>query len=209
MLFRSIIESALKKLDVIPRQVLVEVFLAEVSLSDDLSFGIEWYIKARNNTTGQLNLGGLPPTAADVAKVPLTTPVLQLINLSGGQVRAVLNALGQDGKTQVLATPHIMVLDNQKAQFKVGDRISVQTQSQTAVGTSSALVSTFQYLETGILLAVTPRINSGGQVTIEVNQEVSVPDSTSISGSNPNPTVNSRSAQTTVVVASGDRKSVV
>ena len=58
--------------------------------------------------------------------------------------------------------------------------------------------------ETGILLAVTPRINSGGQVTLDVNQEVSVPDQTTVSATNPNPTVNSRSAQTTVVVASGE-----
>jgi general secretion pathway protein D len=97
----------------------------------------------------------------------------------------------------------VMVLDNQKAQIKVGDRISVQTQTQTGVSTGSGVLNSFQYLETGILLAVTPRINSGGLVTLEVNQEVSVPASDA-TAANPNPTVNSRSAQTTVVVASGE-----
>jgi general secretion pathway protein D len=97
-----------------------------------------------------------------------------------------------------------MVLDNKKAQIKVGDRISVQTSAQTGVSTGTGVLNSFQYLETGILLAVTPRINSGGQVTLDVNQEVSVPDLTTISAANPNPTVNSRSAQTTVVVASGE-----
>src|SRR5262249_40928607 len=128
----------------------------------------------------------------------------QLVNLAGGEVRAVLNALGQDGRSQVLATPQIMVLDNQKAQIKVGDRISVQTQTQTGVSTGTGVLNSFQYLETGILLAVTPRINSGGQVTLEISQEVSVPDAKSISATNPNPTVNSRSAQTSVVVGSGE-----
>ncbi len=200
----EIIEGALKKLDVIPRQVLVEVMLAEVTLSDDLSLGLEWFIHTRNNTSGQLNLGGLPSTAANVTGVPLSTPVFQLVNLAGGEVRAVLNTLGKDGRAQTLASPQIMVLDNQKAQIKVGDRISVQTQTQTGVSTGTGVLNSFQYLETGILLAVTPRINSGGQVTLDVNQEVSVPDLTTISSANPNPTVNSRSAQTTVVVSSGE-----
>jgi general secretion pathway protein D len=125
--------------------------------------------------------------------------------LSGaGNIRAVLNALGRDGKAQVLATPQIMVLDNQKAQIKVGNRISVQTQAQTGVGTTSGVLNSFQYLETGILLAVTPRINSGGLVTLEVNQEVSVPGDIPANSANPNPPVNARSAQTTVVVGSGE-----
>ncbi|APV49631.1 type II secretion system protein GspD [Betaproteobacteria bacterium GR16-43] len=207
----EVIESALRKLDVIPRQVLVEVFLAEVSLTDDLKFGIEWFINGRSNssTTGQINLGGLPPlTSAGVppgVPVPISPPVFQLVSLSGTAVRAVLNSLGQDGRSQVLASPQIMVLDNQKAQIKVGDRISVQTSQQSGVSTGTGVLSQFQYIETGILLTVTPRINSGGQVTLDINQEVSVADpNTGNTAANPNPNVNSRSAQTTVVVASGD-----
>jgi general secretion pathway protein D len=196
------IENALRQLDVVPRQVLVEVMLAEVTLTDNLSLGLEYYIHTRNNTSGALNLGGLG-TAGPTGPVPQTTG-LQLINFSGTQVRAVLNALGQDSKARVLASPQIMVLDNQKAQIKIGDRISVQTQAQTGVSTGTGVLNSFQYLETGVLLAVTPRINSGGLVTLDVNQEVSVADPRSVSPSNPNPNVNSRSAQTTVVVASGE-----
>ncbi len=196
------IENALRQLDVVPRQVLVEVMLAEVTLQDNLSFGLEYYIRARNNTNGALNLGGLG-TGGPTGTVPAFNG-LQLVNFSGTEVRAVLNALGQDGKSRVLASPQIMVLDNQKAQIKVGDRISVQTQTQTGVSTGTGVLNSFQYLETGILLAVTPRINSGGLVTLDVNQEVSVPDANSVSSVNPNPTVNSRSAQTSVVVASGE-----
>ncbi|HET7595324.1 MAG TPA: type II secretion system secretin GspD [Burkholderiales bacterium] len=196
------IENALRQLDVVPRQVLVEVMLAEVTLTDELRMGLEYYIHTRNNTSGSLNVGGLG-TAGPTGPVPPFNG-LQLINFAGGEVRAVLNALGTDGKARVLASPQIMVLDNQKAQIKVGDRISVQTQAQTGVSTGTGVLNSFQYLETGILLAVTPRINSGGLVTLDVNQEVSVPDPNSVSANNPNPTVNSRSAQTSVVVASGE-----
>ncbi len=198
----EVIESAIRKLDVIPRQVLVEVMLAEVTLSDNFDFGIDWFVTLNNSTSGQLSLGGLPalPTGTVVPRTGFN-----LVQLSGaGNIRAVLNALGRDGKAQVLATPQIMVLDNQKAQIKVGNRISVQTQAQTGVGTTSGVLNSFQYLETGILLAVTPRINSGGLVTLEVNQEVSVPGDLPANSANPNPPVNSRSAQTTVVVASGE-----
>ena len=201
----DVIESAIRKLDVIPRQVLVEVLLAEVLLTDDFSFGVGWFFSGKDNVAGRLT-GGLLPTAPGGTVPTSETPgLLQVIQrTAAGDVRAALTALGKDSKAQVLASPHVMVLDNQKAQIKVGDRISVQTQAQTGVSTGSGVLNSFQYLETGILLAVTPRINSGGLVTLEVNQEVSVPDPGSTSANNPNPSVNSRSAQTTVVVASGE-----
>ncbi len=200
----EIIESALVKLDVIPRQVLVEVTIAEVTLSDDLKFGVDWFLTGRSVgeasvTSGSLNLGGLPTTPTGA--VPGFSG-LQLINSLGGDVRAVLNALGKDGRLQVLATPQLMVLDNQKAQIKIGDRISVQTQQQTVSGTTNGLINSFQYIETGILLSVTPRINSGGQVTLEVSQEVSVPGAASVAGANPD--ISQRTATTTVVVGSGE-----
>src|SRR5207342_1797306 len=121
--------------------------------------------------------------------------------------RAVLQTLGQDGRARILASPQIMVLDNEKAEIKVGDRISVQTQSQTGVSTGTGVVNSFQYLETGVLLAVTPRINSGGMVTLEINQEVSQPDRGSITALNPNPDVATRNAKTSVQV--GTWESVV
>lgn len=200
----EIIESALVKLDVLPRQVLVEVTVAEVTLSDDLQFGVDWFLTPHTRgdgsiTSGSLNLGGLPTTPTGA--VPAFTG-LQLINRLGGDVRGVLNALGKDGRLQVLATPQLMVLDNQKAQIKIGDRISVNTQQQTVAGTTTGIINSFQYLETGILLTVTPRINSGGQVTLDVNQEVSVPGPRGTNGENPD--IAQRSANTVVTVASGD-----
>jgi len=207
----EVILNALKQLDVTRREVLVEVLLAEVTLSDNLNYGIDWYLRTRNNTVGSLNAGG---GLSDVASGGVGTSVtglpptnfsgLQLINLSGTEVRAVLRAFGGDGKTKILASPQIMVLDNEKAEIKVGDRISVQTAQQTGVSTGTGVVNSFQYLETGILLAVTPRINSGGTVTLEINQEVSQPVANSATAANPNPNVSTRNAKTTVVVANGE-----
>ena len=199
----NVIEDALRRLDVVRRQVLVEVLLAEVTLSDDLQFGMDWYLRTHNNLTGSLNQGGLSRTSRALADVPGFSG-LQLISLTGDQVRAVLNTLGADGRTQILASPQVMVLDNEKAEIKVGDRISVQTQTQTGVSTGTGVLNSFQYLETGILLAVTPRINSGGMVTLEVNQEVSEADPSSVTATNPNPNVSTRNAKTSVQVASGE-----
>jgi general secretion pathway protein D len=203
----EIITNALKQLDVVRRQVLVEVTLAEVELVDDLQYGLSYFIFARNRIQGVQGQQALPPLGPTVAQgntVPGFAPGLQLINFAAsGDVRAVLNMLGSDKRSKILASPHIMVLDNEKAEIKAGTRISVQTQAQTGVNTTGGVLNSFQYLETGILLAVTPRINSGGLVTLEINQEVSAPSSTPTS-TNPNPDVSTRNAKTSVVVASGE-----
>jgi general secretion pathway protein D len=205
------VESALRRLDMVRRQVLVEVLLAEVTLSDDLSLGLNYFINTRNHTIGSVNVptgsattGGLPPGGSLLSATNLVPAFngLQLINFTGGEVRAVLNSLGSDGRTTILATPNIMVLDNEKAEIKVGTRISVQTQAQTGVSTGTGVINSYQYLDTGILLDVTPRINSGGMVTLEINQEVSEP--LTAGAGNPNPDVATRNAKTSVQVASGE-----
>ncbi len=214
------IRSALRQLDVPRRQVLVEVLVAEVTLTDELKFGIEWFINANNFTMGALrNAGGdsgilpraLPQlpglgTATDPrgtvtgATIPLVpaTGGLQLINMVGTDIRAVLQALGQDGRARVESAPKLLVLDNAKGIVNVGTRISVETGSTTSTGGST--VTSRQYIDTGVLLTVTPRINAGGRVTLEVNQEVSSAGATSGN----NPPINTRKAQTTVNVGSGE-----
>jgi general secretion pathway protein D len=93
-----------------------------------------------------------------------------------------------------------LVLDNEKGVVNVGTRISVETGSSTGTGTGGNIVTTRQYIDTGVLLNVTPRINAGGRVTLDVNQEVSSAGATSGS----NPPINTRKAQTVVNVASGE-----
>ena len=208
------IQSALRQLDVPRRQVSVEVLVAEVQLTDELKFGIEWFINSRNNTVGALrnpgtsgSLPGVLPalpglgTATSARSLIASTPGLQLINVVGTDIRAVLQALGTDGRSKIVSTPRIMVLDNEKASINVGQQISVDTGSSTGTGTGGNVVTTRQYLSTGVILTVTPRINSGGRVTLDVNQEVSAP--TGASGT-ANPTIATRKAQTVVTVGSGE-----
>ncbi len=202
------IQTALKQLDVPRRQVSVEVLIAEVTLTDDLKFGIEWFINARNNTVGTLrNLGTSLPvtpglgTATDPRSLVATAPGLQLINVVAGDMRATLQALGTDGRATVLSAPRVMVLDNEKASINVGDQISIDTGTSQGTGTGGNTVVTRQYLPTGIILTVTPRINAGGRVTLEVNQEVSTAGAASGGG---NPPIATRKAQTTINVGSGE-----
>ena len=205
------IEIALKQLDVPRRQVLVEVLVASVALEDNLSFGIEWFINARNGTVGALRngSGALPPTP----KVPTVTGDLtkyvdprsyvkqlgglQLINVLNNDIRATLQALGSDSRVTVMSSPKVMVLDNEKAIINVGQKISVETGTSTT-GTAGGVVSSRQYIDTGVLLTVTPRINAGGMVELDINQEISSPSSDSA-----NPSIDSTKASTKVSVPSG------
>lgn len=193
------IEEAVKKLDVVARQVLVEVTVAEVILTGELKYGLEWYFNNANNISGQLtNAGALAPTIGAVApKQPFTA----IWSGPGGNVKAVLSALAADSKLNILSSPHIMVTDNQAAQIKVGD--SVPIAGTTTVTTSGTPITSVQYVDTGILLEVRPHINAGGLVTMEIKQEVSDPAPTTTSGL-VSPTINKRSAQSIVAVQSGE-----
>ena len=213
------IQTALKQLDVPRRQVSVEVLIAEVTLTDELKFGLEWFINERytnaGNTVGGLRNpsggtgilpGVLPITpglgaAIDPRTLISATPGLQLLNVLGGDIRATLQALGTDGRATVLSAPRVMVLDNEKASINVGDQISIDTGTSQGTGTGGTTLTTRQYLPTGIILTVTPRINAGGRVTLEVNQEVSSAGAVSGGG---NPPISTRKAQTTINVGSGE-----
>src|SRR5205085_12469546 len=117
----DVIIGALKQLDVVRRQVLVEVLLAEVTLTDNLSLGLNYFLNTRNNTRGTVDTGLLPRTGASTTGSGVFDPTaavaaasgLTLINFVGSEVRAVLNSLGSDSKVKVLASPQIMVLDNE------------------------------------------------------------------------------------------------
>jgi len=211
----SIIEQALRKLDVPSRQVMIDVTIAEVKLTDTLSFGIDWVFKGGNNGSGA---GGMfiqnkpfnpgvtvPTTAAGAAASGLAIAAQgfsYLINNSNfpGGVQAVLTLLDTYGTTKVVANPHIAALDNQKATIKAGNRIPVT--QQTLVGsTVNAVTTTSQYIDTGVLLQVTPHINAGGLVTLDVQAEVSSPGTPANPGEAP--PIDTRSVQTLLAVPSG------
>jgi general secretion pathway protein D len=202
------IEEAIKRLDVVPRQVLVEVTIAEVTLSGELSYGLEWFFNHNSSVSGMLfnansNIRTLPsdPLGAVVPRLPFSA----VWRGSGGNINAVLSALASNTKLNVLSSPHIMVTDNQVAKINVGSSVPVQGQSTLTGGTNSTAITTsVVYVDTGVVLSVRPRINAGGLVTLDISQEVSdVQTGVTTAGLN-SPTINKRSAQTTVAVQSGD-----
>jgi len=197
----EIIVNAVRKLDVVPRQVLIEVTIAEVTLSDEFSFGLEWYFNNHAKGKGFLDTG-----AAGITQL---APGFSYAWLDpAGSIKAVLNALAANSKLNIISSPHIMVSDNHTAKIQVGDRVPTVSQTQalataiTTVGTTG-VISSVQYLDTGIMLSVTPHINAGGLVTMDISQEVSNAVKTVTSGID-SPTISKRSAQSTVTVQAGD-----
>ena len=208
----KIISRILKELDIMPRQVLCEVLVAEVTLTDQLKYGIEF------------TLGGSPPhrtTDTSGSTTPTTvsaTTGSTSFTATGGfsfalndifnKVKGLVNVLAAEGRVQILASPQIMAANNQEARIQIGSDVPTLTsQSVPLVSqTTSFQTSTVQYRSTGIILSVKPQINANGLVTLDIAQEVSDVDTTSstVAGS-PNFTV--RSAKTTLTTA--DNQSVV
>jgi general secretion pathway protein D len=193
------VEAALRRLDVSPQQVLIEATIAEITLKGDLKYGMEWFFTNQlgdKQGIGQLDLG----TAGIGAIVPGFS--YQIVDKAGA-VRAVLNALADDSRLNVISSPSLMVLNNQTASIDVGDEVPIVTQQQqSTVGTSSPIVNNIEYRNTGVLLSVTPRVNVGGLVTMDVEQEVSQVSTESEAGSL-TPTTSKRSITTSVAVQSG------
>jgi len=212
----TVIEAALKKLDVPARQVAIEVTIASVTLTDELDFGVEWLFKggapSGRGAGGLLTRStpfnpGIPPpaggTSPGLGLAQGFTYIIQNANFPGG-VQAVLRLLDTYGDTKVVANPHLAALDNQKATIKAGNKIPINQQSFVGSGTNTTtnvVTTTSQYIDTGVLLQVTPHINSGGLITLDVQAEVSDPGPVANSGDAP--PINTRSVQTIVNVQSG------
>jgi general secretion pathway protein D len=119
-----------------------------------------------------------------------------------GGVQAAVTAFEASGHGRVVANPHVAALDNQKATIKVGDRLPINQQTIVS-GTSNAVTTTAQYIDTGVLVSVTPHINAGGLVTLDMSAEVSNPPANFDATSGVAPPVNTRSVQTMLNVQSG------
>ncbi len=172
----SFIEETLKKIDTMPRQVVIEGLIAQVTLTDNWNFGISWSLQNLNVKSLSGNMTSLPTGGALDAS---TGKGFTFVATDPGNiVRAKLTAALLNSKGKVLAAPHILVLDNREARIQVGSQIPLATSSTTYVaGTTSdntiPTTSTIQYKDIGIILKVKPQINDSGLVSIELSQEIS------------------------------------
>jgi len=189
------IEATLKRLDITPLQVLIEVTIAEVTLSDDLRYGLQWFFQSGDSTVSFSTLSS--------GVVAGAFPGFSYL-FSGSDARVVLNALTEITDVRVISSPQLMVLDNQSARLQVGDQVPIATQSSVTVSDPDApIVNSIQFRDTGVILEVTPRVNASGLVVLDVLQEVSDVIETTTSDID-SPTIQQRSIESTVAVQSGD-----
>ena len=202
------IEAMLHKVDILPLQVRIDAVIAEVTLNDNLQYGTQFFFKA-----GGLN-SLLSNTAQSTATTPTLTPSQVSLNMSfpgffigghglGGAPFAI-NALQAVTQVNVLSSPELLVLDNQPARLQVGNVVPYLSQSsQSTITANAPIVNSVNYQQTGVVMEVTPRVNSGGLVTLDVQQDVSeVSGIVTTPGLN-SPTFNDRNVSSRVVVQDG------
>ena len=189
------IEATIRRLDVSPRQVLIEATIAEVTLSDGLTYGVRWFLE---NTDWELGVNAPVPENASGAGLAFA------FFDESSDVTAFFDTLATQSDVKFLSTPQVMVLDNQTANIRVGDQIPVTTRSsQSTTNPDAPIVTEVQFRDTGTLLTVTPRINAGGQITLEISQEVSIPGASPAIGGGGNVSIAQRTINSSVIVQSG------
>ncbi|HKW93644.1 MAG TPA: secretin N-terminal domain-containing protein, partial [Methylomirabilota bacterium] len=199
------IEETIKKLDKMPRQVLIEVMAAEVTLTDDTKLGIEWAVRSGRFDVSSSPSGTLPGRPAQ-SIIPFggAVPVgFNFFTFAADKFLAALNALASENRVNVLSNPSIMTAENRKAVINVSTSVPIVTSQQVPVATGgitgNAITQTVEYRDAGIILTVTPRIGEQGTVALDVKQEVNEV------GENEPPPINSprftkREAETSVVL---------
>ncbi|MBK9441160.1 MAG: type II secretion system secretin GspD [Comamonadaceae bacterium] len=164
------VQITLRRLDVPPTQVLIEASIIEVTLNDDLKYGLQWIFT--DSARGSAGLAGTGVLSTAAGAVFGSTPAGFSYSLrnSAGDVRAVLNALADKSLVKVISSPSLMVLDNHTASIAVGTQQPVKIGQTTTSG--GVISDNIQYKDTGVNLAVTPSVNAGNMVTMQLSQSV-------------------------------------
>lgn len=194
----QLIKGSLRRLDVKPLQVMIEATIVEVSLDDNLKFGVQWFLE-----TGDFDFSLTTGTSS--TSVQPTAPGFSGVFDDLADARVVLSALDSITDVEMLSSPQLMVLNNQTALLQIGDEIPVPSASAVNLSADSDRVfNEITYRSTGIILKVTPRVNESGTVLLDIEQEVSdVADSITTSGIDA-PTVQQRRIVSSVAVQSGE-----
>ncbi len=206
------IEAVIKELDVLPLQVLIDATIAEVILTDNLKYGIKWYFQ-QGASAGILR-GILPDYAEAAATAAAANSYAFSYVLAGKDLRVLLQAQADKGKVNMLASPSLMVLNNQEASMRVGDQVPILTGQYGNPGLGGGTISnpaltsfnSIQYRDTGVLLNVRPRANAGGLVNMDIIQTVSnvKPQPSGDTQQISSPTIAQRQIKSTVAVQDGD-----
>ncbi len=191
----KIVREVITELDVMPLQVHIDASILSVNLDDSIKYGVKWTFD--NIPNGEYS--GI----ADLALSTPTSGFSYLISKSSN-VKASIDALAERKNISVISSPSLMVLNNQEARIQVGDKVPIRTSQSTNTNSGSAnpiQTSSIEMLETGVTLKVTPRVNSGGVVIMDIEQSVDTPSKTQTSSID-SPSVLKRSINSSVVVDS-------
>jgi general secretion pathway protein D len=189
----KIIERAIFELDRAPMQVAIDVTVAEITLKNQLQYGLQYFLG--NRTNGSIGFG----LSSVLAR---TLPGGNIVLGKNADPHVVLNALSAITDVHVISSPALVVLDNQQALLQVGDQVPITTQQAVGVTTADApLVSSVTMQDTGVILKVTPRVNANGVVSLDVSQEVSAVQPTP--SPTLTPTISERKVQSSIAVSSG------
>jgi general secretion pathway protein D len=216
-----IIQATLVQIDEPQLQVAIDATIAEVTLTNALSYGVQSYLTSKNLGL-KPNQGSILNTQATTAPTTVTDPATGAASVAGSlsnafinrafpgfnfligsetQPSLVLDALHAVTSVKVLSNPSLVVINNQVATLQVGDVVPVSTGSATVLTTSNTVVNTIDYRNTGIILRVAPRISVNGDVRLEIEQEISnVPPA---SANSLTPTVSERRVKSSISVANG------
>jgi general secretion pathway protein D len=197
-----IIEQTLRQLDRPQLQVAIDATIAEITLNDSLSYGVQFFIKGMDvGAHDDKGSAGLSTGASAI--IGRTLPGFNFLLGPELEPRMILQALHNVTDVKVLSTPSVVVMDNQVATLQVGDQVPVATATATVIGATGApIVNTIDYRNTGVILRVVPRINANGNVLLDIEQEISNVSSTANTGTL-TPTVSQRKVKSSIGVASG------
>lgn len=210
----EIIRQTMAQLDRIPRQVLIEVLIAEVKLDGDTAFGVEWSLYDYDASIGGYkgedrigyNKGSLPIVDEDGIPIPLTDIVPQGFSylFSSERLSVFLQAQASQNKLNILSSPHILAVDNKEARIEVGEEVPIVTSEYVPLDQQddTSTSRSVEYRSTGVILSVTPRINERGLVAMDVSQEVSAAQPLEAGGIQ-SPSITNRKAETSLVVQDG------
>ncbi|ADO44830.1 type II and III secretion system protein [Hydrogenobacter thermophilus TK-6] len=193
----EVIRSLLRELDVVPKQVLIEMVIAEVSLGKGLQYGVEGLLKGFLDSSS-FTIGtsfGLAPQADTLQGFKT------IIFNKNNDIRGILNFLASKTSLKVLSAPHILVKDNEEAKIEVGAEVPILTQQIVPVtGGTLNVQNMVQYRTTGVILKVRPTVSADNSVTLKITQEVSDAVKNTVQPELTSPLITKRSASTTLIL---------
>jgi general secretion pathway protein D len=201
-----VIERALRDVDRPRLQVAIEATVAEITLTDDLNFGVQYFLTSKDvgagNNKGSIGLLNAAQSTAQSALLQRVTPGLNFLIGSEALPRVILNALSSVTDVKVLSSPSLVAMDNQPALLQVGDEVPITTSTATLLNSGTTpTVNTIEMRNTGVILKVLPHVNANGSIHLEIDQEIS--NVVNADQQSLTPTISQRRVHSSVAVVSG------